>query len=103
MSEKEVMINERDDETEAKASEKESMKQIRVKLTTAKGRVARVLNNIESAMEKFEEYEKGRGSAKRLNATAKEIQSQYVKPEKEYEEMEEAMVMLTNVILTFKE
>ena len=47
MSEKEVMINETDDETEAKASEKESMKQIRFKLTTAKGRVARVLNNIE--------------------------------------------------------
>ena len=43
-----------------------------------------------------------RGSSKRLNATAKEIQSQFTKLEKEYEDMEEAVTMHTDAIITLE-
>ena len=49
------------------------MKQLRLKLKAAKGRVPKVLNEIERAVENFGRYEKGIGSSKRLNATTKEI------------------------------
>ena len=52
------------------------------------------------AVENFEKCEKGRGTSKRLNATAKEIQSQFTKLEKEYEDMKEAITNLTEAIIT---
>ena len=36
------------------------MKQVRLKLKAAKGRVTQVLNKLEPAGKKFEDYEKGR-------------------------------------------
>ena len=59
------------------------------------------MNKIEPALENFEKCEKGRVASKRLNATAKEIKSQFTKLEKEYEDMEEAMTNLTEAIITF--
>ena len=51
------------------------MNQLKLKLKTAKGKVTKVL---------FEKYKHQRGSSKRLNVKAKDIQGQLTKLEKEY-------------------
>ena len=45
-----------------------------------------MLNKIEPVVENIERHEKERGTSKRLNVIAKEIQSKFTKLEKEYDE-----------------
>ena len=51
-------------------------------------------------MEDFERYEKERGTSKRLSAKAKEIQCQFSKVEKDYEDIDDAVSDLMNAIIT---
>ena len=62
-------------EDQAKTGENDRLRLMKLKVSAAKEGVTRALSNIELTMEKFEEYKKAGGSAKRINATAKEINS----------------------------